>query len=306
MSKINNIYKQLKQIIKYGEIKENEPLKDYTSFKIGGPAKFVILPKTLEEFIKLVLFLQKNKINYYVLGNGTNILVSDLGYDGVIIKTTNYNEITRNNDVLEVNAGAGLQDVCVFAQNNSLQGLEEAAGIPGTVGGAVLMNAGAFLYTTENVVLGVLAIVDSKIRYYLNDECEFEYRNSIFSSIPNCIILRVDFILKPSNKEELLAKRNEILKLRASKQPLNLPSAGSIFKKVDGYVISKIIDEEGLKGLNVNDAMVSKKHAGFIINNGNATAKDVITLINQIKQIIKNNRNIVLIEEIKYLGNFNY
>lgn len=304
MYNIKNTYKQLKEIMKQGEIKLQESLSQHTSFKIGGPADFVVLPKTLEEFIRLVLFLKKQHIPYYVLGNGTNVLASDQGFEGVIIKTTNYKGITKSDHILEVLAGTSLNRVGLFAKEHSLQGLEEGAGIPGTIGGAVIMNASAYGFETQEVILGVLAMVEGKIKYFTNEECQFAYRNSVFKNYPDCIILRVDCVLKEGNEAEILQKREEILLKRKTNQPLNWPSAGSVFKRLDGVIVSKLLDEEGFKGYTLNGAQVSDKHAGFIINIGDATAKDVRNLINHIKTYIKEKHNIELVEEIKYLGKF--
>lgn len=304
MYNVKKTYKQLKDIIKQGQIKPQESLSLHTSFKIGGEADFLVLPKTLEEFVRLALFLKKQNIPYYVLGNGTNVLASDNGFRGVIIKTTNYKGITKNDLVLEVLAGTSLSRVGAFAQIEGLKGLEEGAGIPGTIGGAVIMNASAYGFETKNVVLGVLALVEGKIKYFTNEECEFTYRNSVFKNYENCIILRVDLVLSAGNAEELKQTREEILLKRKTNQPLNWPSAGSVFKRLDGVIISKLIDEEGLKGYTINGAQVSEKHAGFIVNIGDATAKDVKELINYIKAYMKKKHNLELQEEIKYLGKF--
>lgn len=304
MYNVKKTYKQLKDIIKQGQIKPQESLSLHTSFKIGGEADFLVLPKTLEEFVRLALFLKKQNIPYYVLGNGTNVLASDNGFRGVIIKTTNYKGITKNDLVLEVLTGTSLSRVGAFAQIEGLKGLEEGAGIPGTIGGAVIMNASAYGFETKNVVLGVLALVEGKIKYFTNEECEFTYRNSVFKNYENCIILRVDLVLSAGNAEELKQTREEILLKRKTNQPLNWPSAGSVFKRLDGVIISKLIDEEGLKGYTINGAQVSEKHGGFIVNIGDATAKDVKELINYIKAYMKKKHNLELQEEIKYLGKF--
>ncbi len=302
--KKKNILVNLKKIYKTGQILENEELRNYTSFKIGGVADFMVIPKTLEKIVKTMLFLQENNIAYYVLGNGTNVLASDKGFRGVIIKMSGFQGIEVHDNIIEVLAGTSLNKTCLTAQDNSLQGLEQGSGIPGTVGGAVIMNASAYDFETKKVVLGVLAIVEGKIKYFTNAECEFSYRNSIFKNYTDCVILRVDFVLEQGNYDQLKAIREETLLKRRTNQPLDLPSAGSVFKRIDGVIVSKMLDEEGLKGYNINDAEVSTKHAGFIVNKGNATAGDVKQLINEIKAHIKLKRNIDLIEEIKFIGDF--
>ncbi len=300
-----NTYKELKKIIKQGQILVDEPLKNHTTFKVGGVADFIITPKTVFEVVALVNYINQQKINYYVLGNGSNVLASDNGFKGIIIKMTELKEITPlNNGYLQVLAGASLQSVVDYATENNLQGMEEGAGIPGTVGGAIIMNANAYGYETKDVVLGVLAIIDGKITYLTNEQCEFVYRNSVFHKHPDAIILRVDFKLKLDENTDLVAIKNEIMAKRAFNQPLDYPNAGSIFKRVDGIIVSKMIDETGLKGFGNEFAEVSKKHAGFIINKGNAKAKDVAMVINGVKDKIKAEHNIDLEEEIRYLGEF--
>ena len=297
------ILKQLQSIFKNG-VKTDVLLTDYTSFKIGGVADFLVEPKTMEEFIKVVLFLNVAKINYYVLGNGTNVLASDQGFCGVIVKTTEFNEISLVENEVQAYSGAMLNKVCNYANLNGLEGLQDCAGIPGTVGGAVIMNASAYNYQTSDVVKGVLAIINGKITYLNNAELEFGYRSSVFGKHINPIVLRVDFALQNGNYEELNQRSEYIREQRAKNQPLDLPSAGSVFKRVDGIIISKLLDQEGFKGFTVNGARVSEKHAGFIVNYNHAKAQDVKSLIEYLKREILKRKNIVLQEEIKYLGDF--
>lgn len=288
--------RKLRSIVKQGKVLKNEPLKNHTSFHIGGKAKYFIIPNTCEELVELILYLNEINYKYYILGNGTNVLASDNGYDGIIIKLTQLNQIRKYNNYVQVFAGVGLNQLCLFCKENNISGMEDAYGIPGTVGGAVIMNASAYNFEMSNVVAGVLALSNGKIKYFSNADCGFEYRKSVFKKD---IILSVDLKL---NKGECDEKRMEyIMEMRKTFQPLNYPSAGSVFKRCDGVIVSKLLDDLGLKGRQVGGAKVSEKHAGFIINYNNATALDVKTLIKEIKSIVKEKNNIVLEEEIKYL-----
>ena len=285
---------KLKKIVKNGKVLKNEPLKNHTSFRIGGKAKFVVMPSSFEELINLLMYLNKKNVKYYVLGNGTNVLASDNGFKGVVIKLTLLNQIRLYKTYLQVFCGASLSAVCLFLRQHDLGGFEDAFGIPGTIGGAVKMNASAYNFETGKLVLGVLAIVDGNVKYLNHDECGFGYRKSMFK---NAIILSVDFaITKGCNAKRM----EEVIALRKTFQPLNLPSAGSVFKRADGVPVSKMLDELGFKGKSVGGAKVSEKHAGFIVNFNNATEHDVKKLIAEIKAEVYKNKGIILEEEIKF------
>ena len=285
---------KLKKIVKNGKVLKNEPLKNHTSFFIGGKAKFVVMPSSFEELINLLMYLNKKNVKYYVLGNGTNVLASDNGFKGVVIKLTLLNQIRLYKTYLQVFCGASLSAVCLFLRQHDLGGFEDAFGIPGTIGGAVKMNASAYNFETGKLVLGVLAIVDGNVKYLNHDECGFGYRKSMFK---NAIILSVDFaITKGCNAKRM----EEVIALRKTFQPLNLPSAGSVFKRADGVPVSKMLDELGFKGKSVGGAKVSEKHAGFIVNFNNATEHDVKKLIAEIKAEVYKNKGIILEEEIKF------
>lgn len=285
---------KLKKIVKNGKVLKNEPLKNHTSFRIGGKAKFVVMPSSFEELINLLMYLNQKNVKYYVLGNGTNVLASDNGFKGVVIKLTLLNQIRLYKTYLQVFCGASLSAVCLFLRQHDLGGFEDAFGIPGTIGGAVKMNASAYNFETGKLVLGVLAIVDGNVKYLNHDECGFGYRKSMFK---NAIILSVDFaITKGCNAKRM----EEVIALRKTFQPLNLPSAGSVFKRADGVPVSKMLDELGFKGKSVGGAKVSEKHAGFIVNFNNATEHDVKKLIAEIKAEVYKNKGIILEEEIKF------
>lgn len=285
---------KLKKIVKNGKVLKNEPLKNHTSFRIGGKAKFVVMPSSFEELINLLMYLNQKNVKYYVLGNGTNVLASDNGFKGVVIKLTLLNQIRLYKTYLQVFCGASLSAVCLFLKQHDLGGFEDAFGIPGTIGGAVKMNASAYNFETGKLVLGVLAIVDGNVKYLNHDECGFGYRKSMFK---NAIILSVDFaITKGCNAKRM----EEVIALRKTFQPLNLPSAGSVFKRADGVPVSKMLDELGFKGKSVGGAKVSEKHAGFIVNFNNATEHDVKKLIAEIKAEVYKTKGIILEEEIKF------
>ena len=285
---------KLKKIVKNGKVLKNEPLKNHTSFRIGGKVKFVVMPSSFEELINLLMYLNKKNVKYYVLGNGTNVLASDNGFKGVVIKLTLLNQIRLYKTYLQVFCGASLSAVCLFLKQHDLGGFEDAFGIPGTIGGAVKMNASAYNFETGKLVLGVLAIIDGTVKYLNHDECGFGYRKSMFK---NAIILSVDFaITKGCNAKRM----EEVIALRKTFQPLNLPSAGSVFKRADGVPVSKMLDELGFKGKSVGGAKVSEKHAGFIVNFNNATEHDVKKLIAEIKAEVYKTKGIILEEEIKF------
>ena len=272
------MFLKLKRIVKNGKVLKNESLKNYTSFKIGGKAKFVAMPADIAELIDLMDFLENKKIKHFVLGNGTNVLAPDETYNGVIVCTKLLNSVRLYSDYVQAFCGATINEVCKFYSDHNMAGFEDAFGIPGSVGGAVKMNASAYEFEMSKLVAGVFALCNGKIKYFTHDECEFSYRNSVFKK---AVIISVDLLKseKPCNRERM----SFVMNLRKSFQPLNMPSAGSVFKRNEGQPVSKIIDELGFKGESVGGAKVSEKHAGFIVNCDNATAKDVKLLINKIK-----------------------
>lgn len=289
------MFLKLKNIVKTGNVKCYESMKKHTSFKIGGKAKYFVKPGSVHELLELLDYLCDKKIKHYVLGNGTNVVFADKGFKGVVVSMLGLNEIRKYENYVQVFAGVTLNQLCNFYKQHNLGGLEDAFGIPGSIGGAVVMNAGAYNFETKNVVLGVTAIIDGKVNYLTNQECEFAYRHS---GLKNAVIISVDFkFCSGCNKERM----KEIICMRKEKQPLDKPSAGSVFKRCDGIIVSKLIDDLGLKGARVGGAMVSPKHAGFIVNVGNATCSDVKELVKNIKQRVKAEHNIVIEEEIEFV-----
>ena len=287
------------------EYVQNAPMSEYTSFKIGGPADFLCSPRDINELKTLLRFCRDNEVPYFVLGNGSNLLVSDLGIEGIVISLKHFNEITYI-PAYEISYGAGikLSKLCTFALENSLSGLEFAWGIPGTVGGAIYMNAGA--YGGEiSFVLQECTFIDEEGNVVQADcsGLQFGYRKSIFTD-SNKIIISAKFLLKNDRKENIKAVMDDLIDRRRTKQPLEYPSAGSTFKRPTGFFAGALIEECGLKGEQIGGAQVSEKHAGFVINVGNATCSDVLSLISKIKQDVFMQKSVTLEPEVKAVGRF--
>lgn len=274
------------------------PLGNVTSFKCGGRADFYVEPNEMCEFINL-LNLHKNK-KLFILGNGTNTLCPDEGYHGLVIKTTKLNkiEILEENDafsLVKCECGTSLFDLNDFLANNSLSGFEFSYGIPATVGGALIMNSGAFGNCVGNFVESVEIFKNSEITTVYKNQISFDYRKS---SLKDCVVLNATFKFNKGNKVDILKKQKFILDKRNKLQPLNYPSAGSIFLKENGISPSKIIDNLGLKGTKIGGAEISCKHAGFIINSGGATATDILNLISLIESEVLNKKGLKLKKEL--------
>lgn len=276
------IVKSLENIISKDLIKTNEPMKNHTSFKIGGPAEIYIKITSIEELQKVLEFAKRENIKITILGNGSNVLVSDKGINGIVIKT-NLKEINIENKDSEnvevtVNDAVPIGFLAQKFLKEEITGFEELSGIPGTIGGAILMNAGAHGKEIKDIVTEVTAMdYNGKIFNFTNEEAEFTYRHSKFSN-GEYIILQAKMLLQKGSKEEIKAKMDEYAQYRKEKQPIEYPSAGSTFKRGTDFITAKLIDEAGLKGYSIGGAKVSEKHAGFIINTGDATAKDVLDL----------------------------
>ena len=276
------ILENLEKIISKERIKQNEPMKNHTSFKIGGPAEFYIKITSIKELQKILEFAKKEKIKITILGNGSNVLVSDSGIKGIVIRT-NLKEIKiepkeQNKIEITVDDATPIGFLAQKLLKEEITGFEEISGIPGTIGGAILMNAGAHGKEMKDIVTEITAIdYNGKIHKFTNEQAKFTYRNSIFSS-GKYIILQAKIILEKGNAKEIKAKMDEYAQFRKEKQPIEYPSAGSTFKRGTDFITAKLIDDAGLKGYTIGGAKVSKKHAGFIINTGNATAQDVIDL----------------------------
>lgn len=283
-------------------VKLDETLSGYTTFKIGGPAKCLVEIDTVKQLTDVSQYLKREKIPYYVLGNGSNTLFADEGYDGVVIHLGNkISDVRVEGNLIYAEAGAMLARVSKEAQKASLTGLEFAAGIPGTVGGGVVMNAGAYDGEMKQVVKSVSAVSpEGEFVTLSNEEATFGYRSSLMRHT-GYVVTEVVFELEEGNAEEILAKMNDFNERRRSKQPLEYPSAGSTFKRPEGYFAGKLIMDAGLRGYTVGGACVSEKHCGFVINKGGATAKDVVTLIENVKAKVKEDTGIELEPEIEII-----
>lgn len=284
-------------------IKEDESLSKYTTFKIGGPARVLIEAKSDEEVLKLVSLFDEMKEDYLIIGNGSNLLITDTGIERpVIVLDKNFAHIERIDEVtLYAEAGASLKSLANKALELGLGGLEAISGIPGTVGGAVYMNAGAYGSEIKDVVTKIRYIKDDSIAELDASEANFAHRRSIFQE-KGYIILGAYFKLEKKDKKDIEEEQRDYTQRRKDKQPLEYPSAGSVFKRPEGYYASKLIEDAGLKGLSVGGAMVSKKHSGFIINTGNASFDDVVTLIEKVKAIVLEKFAVSLEEEIRIIN----
>ena len=283
----------------------NEMMSDHTTFRVGGQAKYFVVPFRAEDIKKYILEAEEYKIPFYVIGNGSNLLVSDKGYDGMIIMLgRDLGNITVNGDRITAEAGTSLARLFNTARRHSLSGLEFAAGIPGTLGGACYMNAGAYGGEMKDVLTKVVTIDrQGNTHEYKQGEMELSYRNSIFIRKQE-IILSAEMKLCKGDVEKMTRKVNELLEKRKEKQPLEYPSAGSTFKRPEGDFAGRLIEECGLKGKGINGAEVSKKHAGFIINRNNATARDIYDTINLVTETVLEKTGIKLEPEVRLLGDF--
>lgn len=300
------ILNNLEKIISKEKIKQNEPMKEHTSLKIGGPAEFFVKVNSVEELKKVLQFSKINKIPLTVVGNGSNLLVLDKGIKGIVIKT----ELKQiqieniNEEKVEVIVDDGVQ-LGLLAQKllkEEITGFEELSGIPGTIGGAVVMNAGAHGKEIKDVVTEVTAIdYDGNMSIFTNEQSEFQYRHSRFSD-GEYIILQVKLLLEKGKKEEIKSKMEEYAQYRKEKQPIEYPSAGSTFKRGTDFITAKLIDEAGLKGYSIGGAKISEKHAGFIINTGNATAQDVLDLVKYVTDKVYEKFGKKIELEVKILG----
>ena len=302
---MDGIEKSLQEVLNKKNVLKDEPMSNHTSFRIGGNAEYFLKIDTIEKLKKVLDIANKNNIKVTIVGNGTNLLVQEGGIKGFVIKLELKAFKIKNNvnDVyITVESGMSVSTLSNIAIKEEIEGIEFLAGIPGTIGGALRMNAGAYGHEMKDIVYKTRYMTyDGKIKVIDSKDHKFSYRNSIFSKI-NVIILDTTLKLKRGNIDDIKSKVNENMKSRLEHQPLDYPNAGSIFKRKENYITSKLIDECGLKGYSIGDAEVSKKHAGFIVNTGNATSKDVLQLIEYIKKKVKDKFNIDIETEIIVLG----
>lgn len=292
------IFDKLNCIVRY-----DEPLKNHTTFRIGGSCIALIEPREVEDIIEAIKICRENNIKFFVIGNGSNLLVSDEGYNGVIIKLKKeFSTIKVEGEYVIAKSGAKLSEVFDVILENSLAGFEFASGIPGTIGGAIYMNAGAYGGEMKDIVetVEVLDMDTFEVKELKNEELEFSYRNSIIQN-KNYIVLAIKLKLQKGNKEEIKAIYEDLREKRNSKQPLNFGSAGSTFKRPEGHFASKLIEDSGLKGYHINDAWVSEKHSGFVVNKGNASCKEILELIDHVKNVVFEKFGVKLEMEVKIL-----
>ncbi len=285
--------------------REQASMKDYTSFQIGGPADLFIQPETIESLVFCRNLLQQNEIPFHIIGAGSNLLVGDKGIRGAVIRLTKpFSTITQDGNSLTADAGVSLARLAAFALEAGLSGLEFASGIPGTLGGAVYMNAGAYGGEMKDVVTETLyADAAGNLLSLKKDAHEFGYRKSFFST-QDAVILRSTVVLTPKDPQQIRATMQDLNNRRREKQPLTYPSAGSTFKRPEGHFAGQLIEEAGLKGFSVGGACVSEKHAGFVVNTGGATAEDVRTLMQHVTQTVYEKFSVTLEPEVRFLGEF--
>lgn len=292
------LFSKLNCIVRY-----DEPLKNHTTFKIGGNCIALIEPREVSDIVETIKICRENSIKFFVIGNGSNLLVPDEGYNGVIIKLkSEFSTIQVEGEYLIVNSGAKLSEIYTVAYENSLTGFEFASGIPGTIGGAIYMNAGAYGGEMKDIVesVEVLDLDNFELRELKNEELEFSYRKSIIQR-KNYIVTTIKLKLQKGNKEEINAVYEDLRERRNSKQPLNFGSAGSTFKRPEGHFASKLIEDAGLKGYHINDAWVSEKHSGFVVNKGNASFKEVMELIEYVQKVVFEKFGVKLETEVRIL-----
>jgi len=300
-----NRKQRFSEILNENQILEAEPMSRHTTFRIGGPAELFLVPKSTEEIAGIFKICREEGIPWFVLGNGSNLLVSDKGYQGVVIQLyKGFGEVKVQGCQITAQAGALLSQIAAAAREESLTGFEFAGGIPGTLGGAVVMNAGAYGGEMKDVIKEVTVLTrEGEIRTLQAEELAMGYRTSAIKEA-GYIVLSAVLSLEKGDKEQIKARMQELAGMRSSKQPLQYPSAGSTFKRPEGYFAGKLIMDSGLRGYQVGGAQVSEKHCGFVINTGNATARDVRNLMADVQRIVEEKYGVKLEPEVKFLGDF--
>ncbi len=301
----SNFVKKLTEIVGEAQVCVNEPMKQHTTFRIGGRADYFVSPTETEQIRKIIELCRQENMPWYVIGNGSNLLVSDHGFRGVIIRLfKNYAGLRIEGEQIFVQAGALLSRTANAALQEGLTGFEFAAGIPGTIGGALVMNAGAYGGEMKDVTESVTVLtLEGEILTLKREELEMGYRTSLIAR-KGYLVLEAVLRLTRGDQEQIKEKMADLRQRRISKQPLEYPSAGSTFKRPQGYFAGKLIMDAGLRGFQIGGAQVSEKHCGFVINTGNATAEDVLELIRQVSAKVKAREGVALEPEVKLLGEF--
>ena len=299
---MNSIAESLSAVAESRQILENEPMSRHTTFRVGGPADVLFLPESEEQVAEAIRIAKEVRIPFVVIGNGSNLVVRDGGIRGLVIALgEGMAAIARTGDVLTAWAGASLARVAAYAQASGLAGLEFASGIPGTLGGGCAMNAGAYGGQLSDVLVDARVLLDGVVRTLTVEEMQMGYRTSL-PLRRGGIVISARFALTPDDPEAIAARMRELNARRRDKQPLNYPSAGSTFKRPEGYFAGALIEQAGLKGKRVGGAQVSEKHAGFIVNTGGATAADILTLIGTVQDEVADRFGVRLETEVRILG----
>ncbi|MBC2582825.1 UDP-N-acetylmuramate dehydrogenase [Clostridium sp. DJ247] len=302
MNRFKDFSTKLTKVLDPKDIVIDEPMKKHTSFKVGGPVDILVTPENSQQVLDIIKLCKDDNVPYYIIGNGSNLLVKDGGIRGVVIKLSKLDKITVNGETINSESGVELKKVSDIALDNSLTGFEFACGIPGSVGGAVAMNAGAYNGEISQVIESAKVIDNNgNIKVLNKDELELGYRMSSILKY-DYTVLEVTFKLEVGEYHKIKNRIEELNNRRNDKQPLEYPSAGSTFKRPEGYFAAKLIEDAGLKGMNVGDAEVSTKHSGFIINKGNATAADILNLIKIVQKKVKDSFNVELCTEVRIIG----
>lgn len=298
-------YNKLAAIVRDEQVLRDEPMQKHTTFRVGGPVDYFVMPETIEQVQKVVALCKEEEIPYYIVGNGSNLLVSDQGYRGVIIQIgKRFGQIEVKEKQITAQAGALLSAVANRALEAGLAGFEFAAGIPGSLGGACVMNAGAYGGEMKDVLLSVTVLTpEGEVLTIPREELELGYRTSIIEK-KHYLVLEAVIELQKGDPEEIKVVMDDLRQRRIDKQPLEYPSAGSTFKRPEGYFAGKLIQDAGLKGFQVGGAQVSEKHAGFVINKNHATASDIYELMRQVSEKVEEESGVRLEPEVKRLGEF--
>lgn len=301
MTRLDTLYQTLRERLPELELLRDEPMSRHITFRVGGPAKLMALPKKEFDLVEAVRLARSLEIEPIFVGNGSNLLVDDKGLDAFVVKTGGLSEIRVEGETVTAGCGASLAAIANEAAKRSLTGLEFSHGIPGTLGGAVFMNAGAYGGEMKQVVASVLALDEnSQFREMTVEECEFAYRHSFFSD-SKYLVLSVTLRLRKGEAGAIRERMAELMAKRKEKQPLEYPSAGSTFKRPEGHFAAALIDRCGLKGLAIGGAQVSPKHAGFVVNTGMATCQDILDLMGVVRDCVYRVTGVTLEPEVKYL-----
>ncbi|MDC4251772.1 UDP-N-acetylmuramate dehydrogenase [Clostridium perfringens] len=302
MNQYMEFYKLLGEFYNEEDITVDSPMSEHIYFRVGGPADILVTPVNEEQVVNTLKLCREYNVPYFILGNGSNILVKDGGISGVVIKFNKLNKITTEGNCVTAQSGALLKDVSKAALENNLRGFEFACGIPGSIGGAVFMNAGAYDGEMAHVIKSARVIDENcNIKNLTKEELELGYRSSIIMK-KGYVVIEATVELESGEYASIKDKIDDLTNRRESKQPLEYPSAGSTFKRPEGYFAGKLIQDSGLKGFSIGGAAVSEKHSGFVINKGGATAKDVLDVIAHVQKTVKENFDVELHTEVRIIG----